>query len=268
MNSLKTIGLATLLTAFAAGGAWAQSQQVTLTAGPPTGVLGDSYGATAQVGKYGPGSSQDYMDVQAPGNGKYASFGVIDFTGNYIYDANNHPLTVTGVAPTLTLDLTDEAYKYTVPGNLNFYLADGSAPLSSLKYDYTDTSATAGISSQLGNLYSLGRGNYTSTSKTVPGGDDAFTLTLSPLAQSDFVQQLNDGGNLRLAIAADPSTPNGVASFAGATNGDGPPSPGLHGDYQAGSRPGSLHDHLFRPVACPGRGRLCRCRRRRAGSRD
>lgn len=265
MNPSKTFGLTAALAAFAVSGAWAQTKQVTITAAPAN-FPGDSFGATAQVGLNGPGDSQDYMDVQAPGNGSYASFGVIDFTGNYVYGANGHADTVTGVAPTLTLDLTDEAYQYTVPGNLNFYLADGNAPLSSLKYDPTDTSATAGMSSQLGDLFSLGRGVYTSTSKTVPGGTDQFSLILSPLAQSYFVKELNSGGNLRLAIAADPSTPFGVASFAGATNGDGAPS--LTFTANAAPVPEASTTVGFGLMLALGLGGLAAARRRRAAPKE
>ena len=149
------------MTAVAASGVWAQAQHVTITAAPAN-FPGDAYGDTAQVGSKGPGSSQSYLDVESGGNGQYATFGVVDFTNNFVgFPAQ----TVTGIAPAITLDMTDEAYKYTVPGKFNFYLADSSVSLASLKYDPTDTTASAGIGSQLGSLIFLGQGNYTSTAK-------------------------------------------------------------------------------------------------------
>ena len=220
MQTLKTLGLAAALTALAATGAWAQTntQSVTFTA-EAANFAGDATGTTAQVGTSGLGNPK-YLDVEGAGNGSFASFGVIDFISNTIGDSNGNTEIVSSVAPAITLDLTDQSFSHTAPGNLNFYLADGTAALSTLNYDPTDTSATAGVSSQLGNLYSLGRGVYTSTSKTFPGSDLPFTLNLSSAAQSVFVQRLNtNGGDLRFVITADPSTPNEVGSFDSSIDG-------------------------------------------------
>jgi len=219
---IKTLGLAAALTALAAVGAGAQTntQPVTLTAAA-SNFAGDATGATAQVGANGPGTSQKYLDVEGSGNSaKYETFGVVDFFSNTVADPNLNPETVSSVDPSITFDLTDQAFGSTRPGSLNFYLADGTTPLSSLKYDPTDASASAGVGSQLGTLYSLGQGSYLSTSRTPAGGDLPFTLSLSSAAQSLFIQRLNvNGGDLRFVITADPSTPNEVGSFAGAGGG-------------------------------------------------
>jgi len=223
MQTLKTLGLAAALSALAASGAWAQvnTQSVTLAA-TPANFPGDASGATAQVGMNGPSSSMKYLDVEGAGNGtKFETFGVIDFIGNTLADPNGVTEVVSSVGPAITFDLTDQSFSQTRRGALNFYLADGTAALSALKYDPTDMSATAGVGSQLGNLFSLGRGTYLSTSKTPAGGDLPFTLNLSAAAQSLFVRQLNlSGGDLRFVVTADPSTPNEVGSFAGAGGGN------------------------------------------------
>ncbi len=221
MQTLKTLGLAAALTTLAASAAFAQTntQSVTFTAAPAN-TPGDAYGDTAQVGTNGPGSSMKYLDIEGAGNGTFATFGVVDFFGNTIADANGNTEVVTSVVPSITLDFTDQSFSQTRPGNLNFYLADGTAALSSLKYDPTDTSATAGVGSQLGNLYSLGRGTYLSTSRTPAGGDLPYTLNLNSAAQSVFLQRINaNGGDLRFVITADPSTPNEVGSFDGTADG-------------------------------------------------
>jgi len=230
MQTLQTLGLAAALTALAASAAFAQSntQSVTLTAAPAN-FPGDAFGDTAQVGMNGPGSSMKYLDVEGAGNGTFATFGVVDFFGNGVFDTNGNAEVVSGVAPSITLDFTDQTFSQTRPGSLNFYLADSTTALSSLKYDPTDTSATAGVGSQLGNLYSLGRGVYTSTSRTPVGGDLPFTLNLNSAAQSLFLQRLNAGGDLRFVVTADPgtSTSTEVASFAGAGGGGGGNYPSL-----------------------------------------
>lgn len=224
MQTLKTLGLATALTALAASGAFAQAtnQPVTLSAAPAN-FPGDAYGDTAQVGANGPSSSMKYLDVEGAGNGTFATFGVVDFFSNGIADANGNTEFISSVMPSITLDFTDQTFSQTRPGNLNFYLADSTAPLSSLKYDSTDTSATAGVGSQLGNLFSLGRGVYASTSRTPAGGDLPYTLNLNSAAQSLFLQRLNANGDLRFVVTADPGTGGSteVASFAGAGGGSG-----------------------------------------------
>jgi len=223
MQTLKTLGLAAALTALAASGAFAQTntQSVTLSGAPADPAFpSDNSGTTAQIGTSGPSSSTKYMDVEGVGNGSSASFGVVDIFSNTIADPNGNTGTVTSVAPSITFDLTDQPFSHTTPGSLNFYLADGTAALSSLQYDPTDTSATAGVGSQLGNLYSLGQGVYSSTSRTPNGGDLPFTLNLNSAAQSVFLQRINtNGGDLRFVITADPTTPNEVGSFDGIADG-------------------------------------------------
>ena len=95
--------------------------------------------------------------------------------------------------------------------------------MSGLKYQTADTSATAGVGSQLGNLYFLGSFRTPSTSATVPGALDTFNLTLpGGAAQNYFLQQLNNGGNIRFVVTA-PGAVSTVGSFQGA-NGNSPPT--------------------------------------------
>lgn len=228
MKKLQTLAFAALLAATAAAGALAQTG--TLTAAPPN-FPGDTSGDTAAVGTKGPGSSQTYMDVEGsgPSNGaKYETFGVIDFTGvsgqPTVTDTSGNSEIVGAIAPNITLDLFDSPYSATNPGVLDFYLTDNNAALSGLTYQ---TSSPNGIGSQLNDLFFLGAGAYTSTSGSLTGADYTYDLTLpNQAAQNYMLQQLNDGGNIRLLVAADNSagSPNSniVGSFYGAGSADPP----------------------------------------------
>ena len=186
MNTLKTLGLAAVLSAFAASGAWAQTTTITSA---PANFQGDSSGASAQVGVNGPSSSMSYLDIEDAGNGtKYETFGGADFIGNSVYDPRTGLAeTIASISPSITLTLSDTAFGSTSPTNVNFYLSDSTAPLSSLKYQTSDTSQTAGVGSQLGDLYYLGSGMDTDKGGANAGGTFAFNLTLPTAAQSYFI---------------------------------------------------------------------------------
>ena len=223
MHTVKTLGLAAALTALTVGGAWAQTETDTLYAFPAANP-GDPSGATAQVGTNGPGSGQTYLDIEGPGNGaKYESFGVIDFTGNIVPDANGNPETIAAVGPTVTVGLGDQPFGPTTPGALDFYLSDSAAPLSALKYDTTAAGAlNGGLGTQLNNLYFLGAANYLSTPASLPSLPNqplTFSFNLLSAEQTLLADQLSTGGNIRLVIAADTRTPGVVGSFAGAGGG-------------------------------------------------
>ena len=196
---------------------------------------------------------------------------MIDFTGNSVYDAFGNAETLASVDPTITLDFTDASFSQSRPGSLNFYLSDSNVALSALKYQTSDTGATAGVGTQLGNLYFLGTGQYASTSKTPPGSDLPYTLTLPTAAQNYFVQQLNADvnpldptqpsnlTNLRFVVtAADGNNPNEVASFSGAT---GPGAPKL--TFNANPVPEASTTVSFGVLLALGVGGLAVARRRR-----
>ena len=225
---MQKLHLLTLTVLLAAAPSAVRADTYTITAAPPAfqGEVGEVFGDSAQVGATGPGSSQNFMDVEGSGNGtRFESFGVIDFNGNGIpqaSDANFNPEIVNVLNPNISLGLTDGSFSATKPGTLDFFLSDSSAPLSGLKYQASDTSATAGVGSQLGDLYFLGSYAYTSTSTTIPGALDSVSLTLpGGAAQSYFLQQLNNGGNIRFAVTA-PGAASTVGSFQGAANSSPP----------------------------------------------
>ena len=119
--------------------------------------------------------------------------------------------------------MTDAAFSQTRPGTLDFFLADNNTPLYNLAYDPTDTSRTAGVGSQLGDLYFLGSFAYTSLSPAAAGTLDTYNLTLPGGAALDyFRQQLNAGGNIRFVVT-DPNADREVGSFQGAAK-DSPPA--------------------------------------------
>ncbi len=227
MQTLKTLGLAAALTALAASGA---SAQTGILYAVPAQFPGDISGATAQVGVNGPGSGQTYLDVEGSGTGAnsngvpYETFGVIDFTGNFISDANGNLTTLASVGPNITVGLGDQPFGSTAPGALDFYLSDSTASLSSLKYDTSAAGAlNGGLGNQLSNLYFLGATNYLSTPASpvaLPGQSLAFSFNLLPAEQSLLASELSTAGNIRLVVAADTRTPSVVGSFAGAFGGN------------------------------------------------
>ena len=235
MNTLKTLGLAAALSAALAGSAWAQTQTTTIKSAPAN-FQGDSFGSTEEVGTGGAVGGTDYIDVQNAGNGTgYESFGVIDFTGNSVYNQNTKAAeTIASMSQNITLTLSDTAYTYTSPTTVNFFLSDSSTPLSGLTYQTSDTSQTAGVGNQLGNLFYLGTVTDTDTGGANSGSTFTYHLSLPSAAETYFMQQLNSNvnpahgdttttpnyTNLRLVMtAADPNNPDGVASFGGSTNG-------------------------------------------------
>jgi len=229
MHTLKTLGLAAALTALASAGAWAQTDTLYSF---PAQFPGDASGATAQIGTTGPSSGTKYLDVEGPNAGtKYESFGVIDFTGNTVPDANGNPQTIASVGPSVTVGLGDQPFSATAPGALDFYLSDSTAPLSSLKYDTTAAGAQdGGLGTQLNTLDFLGAANYLSTPASLPSLPDqplTFSFNLLPAEQTLLANQLSTGGNIRLVIAADTRTPGVVGSFAGAGGGSAGNVPSL-----------------------------------------
>jgi len=265
MQTLKTLGLASALTALSVGGALAQTD--TLYSFPAQNP-GDPSGATAQVGVNGPGSGQTYLDVQGPGNGsKYESFGVIDFTGNIVPDANGNPIPIATVGPTVTVGLGDQPFGSTVPGALDFYLSDSAASLSSLTYDTSAAgAANGGLGTQLNTLYFLGAANYISTPASLPslpGAPLEFSFNLLSAEQSLLAAQLSDGGNIRLVVAADSHSPNVVGSFAGAGGGSAGNYPSLTLDVIPAAVPEASTTVSFGLLLALGLGGLAVARRRK-----
>lgn len=266
MHTLKTLGLAAALTALASAGAWAQTD--TLYAFPAQ-FPGDASGATAQIGTTGPGSGTKYLDVEGPNAGtKYESFGVIDFTGNTVPDANGNPQTIASVGPSVTVGLGDQPFSATAPGTLDFYLSDSTAALSSLKYDTTAAGAqNGGLGTQLNNLYFLGAADYVSTPASLPSLPDqplTFSFGLQPSEQALLASQLSTGGNIRLLVAADSQTPSVSGSFAGSGGGTAGNVPSLTLDVvKAAPVPEASTTASFALLLALGLGGLVVARRRR-----
>ncbi len=264
MHTLKTLGLAAALTALASAGAWAQTD--TLYAFPAQ-FPGDASGATAQVGATGPGSGTKYLDVFGSGTGK-GTFGVIDFTGNTVPDANGNPQTIASVGPSVTVGLGDQPFSATAPGTLDFYLSDSTAALSSLKYDTTAAGAqNGGLGTQLNNLYFLGAADYASTPASLPSLPDqplTFSFGLQPSEQALLASQISTGGNIRLLVAADSQTPSVSGSFAGSGGGTAGNVPSLTLDVvKAAPVPEASTTASFALLLALGLGGLVVARRRR-----
>jgi len=228
MQTLKTFGLAAALTVLAASGASAQTGTLFCF---PAANPGDPSGATAQISATSSNINTKYLDVEGAGSGSFATFGVADFTGNFVPDANSNPTTLASVGPNITVGLGDQPFDSTAPGALDFYLSDSTAPLSSLKYDTSAAGAlNGGLGNQLSNLYFLGATNYLSTPASpgaLPGQSLGFSFNLLPAEQSLLASELSTGGNIRLVVAADTRTPGVVGSFAGSGGGSAGNYPSL-----------------------------------------
>lgn len=155
--------------------------------------------------------------LNAEGNGVTnptvnASFGIIDFTPT----ANP---TATSIS-NLVLSLTEFNASFTAPGTFNIYLASNTGSPANFKFDSTQL-GTGGIGTQLGQLFLLGTGTFSSMGATPTGKVDPFNLTLnSQDARNLFLSDVNSGSAIRIALGA--TTDTTAATFGGFTSMIGP----------------------------------------------
>ncbi len=199
MRSFTTLGLATLVAAASMAGAQAQTTLTTT--------------ATSYIRPAGPVAAPNgtnFLDVEGGNNTTFATFAVADFTPM----ANPTARTISN----LVLTLTEADAFFTAPGTINIYLASNdTVATSGLTYNASQP-ASGGIGTQLGTLYNLGTFSFTSTGNTNTGQVDTYTLSLAnQAAQSLFLNELNTGSTIRLAIGGDQATPGVAATFFGAT---------------------------------------------------
>ena len=202
MRSLLTPAIAVLLAAVGGAAAQAQTQALTTTATATVRPAGPRTTGTP------PATDTRFLNVEGNGNGANASFAFADFTPT----ANS---AATGIS-NLVLTLTESDASFTAPGTFNVYLASSTGSPSSFKFD-TAQLATGGIGSQLGTLYLLGTGTFSSTGTTNTGQIDKYNLSLSsPAATSLFLNDVKTGSALRLAFGA--TTDSTAATFGGSTS--------------------------------------------------
>ena len=110
----------------------------------------------------------------------------------------------------LSLNLTVFDEFFSVAGKIDVYITNNNAAVSGLTYLTDAASQPQGIGHQLDTLFSVGQINYApanSTTSNAPGpsaGTQYLTnLTLSSVAQSYVINQLNTGGNIRIILATD-----------------------------------------------------------------
>lgn len=160
-------------------------------------------------------SGKAYFNVEGNSFGQYASFGVADFSVN----AFGIGFTVADVL-SLSISLTQSNAAFTAPGTVRIYLStDTTTSIEStntaLKFD--TSSLPGGVGSQLGTLYSLGTGAFTTTGAVNNGTVDTYSLTLDSAAKAYLISQLNTPGALvRLVIT--PETDGTAATWAGYTH--------------------------------------------------
>jgi MYXO-CTERM domain-containing protein len=197
MRSFTILGLATLVAAVSMAGAQAQTQTLTTTATTTVRPAGPRMGA----------SGTNFFNVEGNGNGTNASFGVADF----LPTANPRATSINN----LVLTLVESDASFTAPGSFNIYLASNTGSPSNFKFDSTQL-GTGGIGTQLGQLFLLGTGTFSSTGNTNTGQVDRFNLTLSSQdATNLFLSDVNNGTAIRLALGA--TTDTTAATFFGST---------------------------------------------------
>jgi hypothetical protein len=174
--------------------------------------------ASAIVMPNGPRSGEPgkiYLNAQgkkSSSDGRYASFGVIDFHAPA-------ELAQAGKIKGLTLSLVQSIPSFAKSGKVKFYLstdtktdiaapAEGTTP--ALKFDM---GSDDGLADQLKPRYTLGSGTFT---KETNGHVDTFTLTLSDEAEAYLRSQLQKGANIRLIVA--PDSDDVAATYCGASN--------------------------------------------------
>ncbi len=201
MRSFTTLGLATLVAAVSMAGAQAQTQTLTTTATTTVRPAGPRMGA----------SGTNFFNVEGNGNGTNASFGVADF----LPTANPRATSINN----LVLTLVESDTTFTAPGSFNIYLASNTGSTSGLTFQ-SGQSSTGGIGTQLGNLFLLGTGTFSSPSTNTgtnnTGQVDRFNLTLNGQdATNLFLSDVNNGTAIRLALGA--TTDTTAATFFGST---------------------------------------------------
>lgn len=206
MRSFITPAVVAVLAAAGVVGAQAQT---TLTASNSSTVRP---AGPRPVSSTDPANGTQFLNVEGNGNGANASFGIIDF----VPTANASATSISN----LVLNLTESNAVFTAPGTFNIYLASNTGSFSGFKFDSTQLS-TGGIgTTQIGNLFLLGTGTFTSTGNPTVGSNtgrvDSFNLTLSSQdATNLFLSDVNTGSAVRLALGA--TTDTTAATFGGST---------------------------------------------------
>jgi MYXO-CTERM domain-containing protein len=158
-------------------------------------------------------NNQKFLNIEGNGNGTNASFGVADFHGTGF----------TGPVTTLNsvqLQLTQSNAAFTHTGALNFYLSrdtttgvdTGTTPA------FLSSALPDGIGTQLTPYDLIGTGTFTQGTINTNGSGtvDTYTLNLPAADQSYLIQQLNNGGNIRILVA--PGDDTVAATYAGFAN--------------------------------------------------
>ncbi len=162
-------------------------------------------------------AGKNFFNIEGDSNGANASYGVADYTvasfgAGQVASVSN-----------ISVQLTQANAVFTAPGTLNFYLASDTAtsiepaPASPLVYNAAlGSEGIATTGGQLGNLFLLGSGAFTTTGNVNNGQVDTFALTPSAQSRQFFASALNGGGTLRLVIT--PATATTAATYGGFSN--------------------------------------------------
>jgi hypothetical protein len=186
-------------------------------AAPAQVILGPAVAtANATVQPAGPRAAPNgtnFFNVEGNANGSFASFGTADFA------PFSRPGSVSGVSG-VTVKLIESNASFTAPGPVNFYFASNTAtPVTpgATTPAFIAGAGSEGVGTQLGTLFLLGTGTFTTTGNVNTGQVDTYALTgLSTAAGNYIVNELNSGGPFRLVIT--PGSDAVSATWAGFSN--------------------------------------------------
>jgi hypothetical protein len=146
---------------------------------------------SATINVSGPRPGGAYLNAEGAGTGKYESFGVVDF--GLMKATAGHKLKLT---------LVQSNAAFTKDGPIKFFICDGSAPVSSLKFN-DKKPVTFGAESM--HLISLGSTSF----KMGAAKTDSFSFPLTSAIQ----KLLKTSKNVRVVI--EPAAPSVAATYAG-----------------------------------------------------
>jgi hypothetical protein len=142
----------------------------------------------------------------------------------------------------VTVSATESNAAFTAAGPLNFYFASNTSlaitPGASTP-NFIAGTGSEGVGTQLGTLFSLGSGNFTTTGNVNSGQVDTFTFSNLSAATANYIRgQLN--GNLPFRLVITPGSDTVAATWAGFSYATFTPSPTLGFTVAPVPEPGSL----------------------------
>ncbi len=160
-----------------------------------------------------------FFNIEGGGNGSFASFGVTDFSGLHLGISSLSQLSQ------LQLRLTEANAAFSVAGPINVYLSTDTTTNIGLgsPLRFQASGAPEGLGTQLNNALAnrIGSFSFPATGSGGSGRVDTIDLlaglaNLGSSAQAALLASLDNGGTIRLVVAAENATV--AATYAGIGN--------------------------------------------------